>query len=65
VTVPFFIRETFFGADDTSGELVATGLVLAALVALMLMRPPGGTLSVRMVGEVHAHRLRGVGRARR
>jgi MHS family alpha-ketoglutarate permease-like MFS transporter len=34
VTVPFLIRETFFGADGRSGELVATGLVLAALVVL-------------------------------
>jgi MHS family alpha-ketoglutarate permease-like MFS transporter len=49
VTVPFLIRETFFTADGTSGELTATGLVLAAaLVALMLMQPLGGALSDRI-----------------
>ncbi len=48
VTVPFLIRETFFTADGTSGELTATALVLAALVALMLMQPLGGALSDRI-----------------
>jgi MHS family alpha-ketoglutarate permease-like MFS transporter len=48
VTVPFVIRETFRGADGTSDELTATGLVLAALVALMLMQPLGGALSDRI-----------------
>jgi MHS family alpha-ketoglutarate permease-like MFS transporter len=48
VTVPFCIRETLFGADGRSGELTATGLVLAALVVLMLMQPLGGALSDRV-----------------
>ncbi len=48
VTVPYLIRETFRGADGRSGELAATGLVLAALVVLMLMQPLGGALSDRI-----------------
>ncbi len=48
VTVPYIIRETFFGADGTAGELTATGLVLAAFVVLILMQPLGGALSDRI-----------------
>ncbi|TAJ46432.1 MAG: MFS transporter [Herbiconiux sp.] len=48
VTVPLLVRETFFAADGSSGEVTATGLVLAALVVLMLLQPLGGALSDRI-----------------
>lgn len=48
VTVPLIVRETFLAADGASGELTATGLVLAAFVLLMLLQPVGGALSDRI-----------------
>ncbi|MGV8873817.1 MAG: MFS transporter [Rhodococcus sp. (in: high G+C Gram-positive bacteria)] len=48
VTVPSVVRETFFAADGAKGELVATGLVLAAFVVLMVLQPIGGALSDRI-----------------
>jgi MHS family alpha-ketoglutarate permease-like MFS transporter len=48
VTVPSIVRETFFAADGASGELTATGLVLAAFVLLMVLQPVGGALSDRV-----------------
>jgi MHS family alpha-ketoglutarate permease-like MFS transporter len=48
VTVPSIVRETFFAADGASGELAATGLVLAAFVLLMVLQPVGGALSDRV-----------------
>ena len=48
VTVPSIVRETFFAADGTRGELVATGLVLAAFVVLMVLQPVAGALSDRI-----------------
>ncbi|MEW2014824.1 hypothetical protein [Rhodococcus sp. NPDC076796] len=48
VTVPSIVRETFFAADGARGELIATGLVLAAFVVLMVLQPVGGALSDRI-----------------
>lgn len=48
VTVPQIVRTTFHSADSTSGELVATGLVLASFVVLMVLQPIGGALSDRI-----------------
>ncbi|MFI8567376.1 MFS transporter [Rhodococcus sp. NPDC078407] len=48
VTVPSIVRETFFAADGSRGELTASGLVLAAFVVLMVLQPVGGALSDRV-----------------
>lgn len=48
VTVPLIVRETFRAADGASGERLATALVLAAFVVLMVLQPLGGALSDRI-----------------
>lgn len=48
VTVPLIVRETFIAADGERGELIATGLVLAAFVVLVVLQPVVGALSDRI-----------------
>ncbi|MGV8880526.1 MAG: MFS transporter [Rhodoglobus sp.] len=48
VTVPLIVRETFFAAGGARGELIATGVVLAAFVVLMVAQPVGGAVSDRI-----------------
>lgn len=48
VTVPYVVREAALRAGGVGAEATATGVVLAAFVALMLMQPLGGALSDRI-----------------